>query len=143
MKRLFTLLIGGIGTALAVFAVLGVIWDVKSGGNYGMNNWSYTKMVIGSIVVGIGYSVPALIYDNPNIPYGMQVLFHMGIGSAVYIITSFAVGWIPASAGAGSCVLAVGAELLLAFGLWLCFNLYYRKMAKEMDRKIKDLKSED
>ncbi|MEE1526192.1 MAG: DUF3021 family protein [Blautia sp.] len=65
----------GVTTALAAFALLGMVWDIKNGGSYVMNNWSYTKMVIGSLVVGIGFSVPALIYYNPNIVYGIKVIF--------------------------------------------------------------------
>ena len=136
MKRLAGLLIKGIGIALAGFSLLGMIWDIKNGGNYVMNNGTYSKMVIEAILVGIGFSVPALIYYNPNIPYCLKILFHMGIGNAVFLIISFSVGWISLSWGVKGCILAVCIEVLITFGLWLIFALYYKNLAKKMNEKL-------
>lgn len=138
MKKLMDLLVKGVGTALIGFAVGGMIWDIKNGGNYVMTDWTYTKMFIGAVIVGIGFSVPGLIYYNPNIPYCIKILFHMGIGSIIFLITSFAVGWIPVSLGVKECVAAIVIELLIAFILWFCFTLHYKRMAKKMNEKIKE-----
>ncbi len=143
MKRLVNLLIKGIGTSLVTFTILGIVWDIKNGGNYIMNNWSYTKMVVAAIIVGIGFAVPALIYYNPNIPSCMKVLFHMGLGCTILLITSFIVGWIPMSLGLKECVFTVMVELLISFILWLCFTLYYKRVAKRMNEQIKNMKSKE
>lgn len=139
MKKLFDLLIKGVGTALACFTIFGMIWDIINDGNYVFNNWAYTKMVVGSIIVGIGFSIPALIYYSQNIPYAMKIIVHMGIGCAIFLITSFIVGWIPVSLGIMECALVILLELTVAFFLWLIFTLYYKRMAKKMDKKIKSM----
>ena len=139
MKNLFSLLIKGIGAALSTFAILGIFWDIKTGGTYAMTHWGYTKMVIATIIVGVGYSIPALIYYSPNIPYPIKILFHMGIGSGIFIVVSFVVGWIPKSLGIKWCIIAIFFELLLAFILWFCFSLHYKRMAKKMNERIKSM----
>lgn len=138
MKTLFSLLVKGIGTALAAFTILGVIWDIINGGSYTMTDWKYTQMVIAAIVVGIGYSIPALIYYSSNIPYPIKILFHMGIGSIIFIIVSFAVGWVPSSLGMKECIIAIVSELSIACILWFCFHLYYKKVAQKINEKIKN-----
>lgn len=142
MKKLIDLLIKGIGTSLVCFTILGVIWDFINGGNYVLHHWAYTKMVIGAIVVGTGFSVPGLVYYNPNLPYALKVIVHMGIGCAIFLITSFVVGWIPVSLGMTECILAVILELVIAFMLWLSFTLYYKRMAKKMNEKIKNINND-
>ena len=62
MQRVFSLLIKGIGAALVCFTLGGIIWDTINSGNYTLTNWAYTKMVVGCIIVGTGFSLPALIY---------------------------------------------------------------------------------
>ncbi len=61
----------------------------------------------------------------------------------VLLITSFAVGWVTVSLGIKGCVIAVGTELFIAFFLWLCFTLHYRKLVKRMNERIKNMKSEN
>lgn len=84
MQRVFSLLIKGIGAALVCFTLGGIIWDTINSGNYTLTNWAYTKMVVGCIIVGTGFSLPALIYYNPTIPYPIKVIIHMGIGCAIF-----------------------------------------------------------
>lgn len=143
MERLFDLMIKGIGTSLVCFTILGIGWDIINGGNYVYNNWGYTKMVIGAIVVGIGFSLPCLIYYKPKIPYVIKIIIHMGIGSTIFLITSFVVGWIPVSLGLGKSILTIVIELSLAFILWLCYYLYYKRMAKKMNEEIKRINDRD
>lgn len=139
MQRVFNLLIKGIGAALTCFTFGGIIWDAINGGNYALTNWAYTKMVIGCVIVGIGFSLPAFIYYNPTIPYAIKVIFHMGIGSAIFLVTAFIVGWIPVQLGIGKCILIVAAELSLSVILWIIFVGYYKKMAHKMNQKIKNI----
>lgn len=66
----------------------------------------------------------------------LKILFHMGIGNAVFLIISFSVGWISLSWGVKGCILAVCIEVLITFGLWLIFALYYKNLAKKMNKKL-------
>ena len=126
----------GICLGSALFVVTGVVFDVINSGNFQLSNWAYTKMAIGAIVVGMGFSVPSKIYDNDKLSLGIQTLIHMGIGCTVFVIVAFAVGWIPTAAGWLTCVLVILGQLLISFLIWMVFAFYYRKMAKRMNEKI-------
>ena len=63
----------------------------------------------------------------------------MGIGCAIFLIIAFTVGWIPVQMETWKCILIVIAELSLSLVLWIIFVVYYKKVAKKMDEKIKDL----
>ena len=54
MKKLIHLSIKGVSTALVCFSLFGVIWNLFNGGDYILINYTYTKMVLGAIVVGLG-----------------------------------------------------------------------------------------
>lgn len=142
LRKVLRLLTKGIGMALAIFAVGGMVWDIMNAGNYVMVEWNYTRMVIGSILVGIGFSVPCLIYDHPTLPYPVKVMVHMGIGCGIYLIIALAVGWIPRHLGAGRCMLAILTELSVAFLIWFGFTLHYKQMARKIDKRIKELKNQ-
>ncbi|BCN32590.1 DUF3021 domain-containing protein [Anaeromicropila herbilytica] len=138
MKRLLINSIQGIGIASFIFLMIGIIFDYVNHGNFSMENYDFTKQVIGTIMVGIGFSAPSMIYDNEKIPFGLKVLFHMGIGCTVYIITAFAVGWMPVKFGWKNCLFFIVCELLIAFLIWLGFAFHYRKLANDMNKKIQE-----
>ncbi|MBO5030275.1 MAG: DUF3021 domain-containing protein [Lachnospiraceae bacterium] len=139
MKNLLMLLFRGVTIALSLFAVFGMFFDIMNDGIYYFENFSYTKMVIGAIAVGIGFSIPALIYESKRIPYAVKVFIHMGTGCTILLITGFAVGWIPVGNGVFVCTAVVAVEFLAAFLIWAGFSLYYKKMAKRMNEQIKSL----
>ncbi len=58
MKRIIELSIKGVGLALALFAVFGLVADVANQGVFTLKNYNYTKMGIGAVIVGLGFSVP-------------------------------------------------------------------------------------
>lgn len=95
-------------------------------------------MAIGAMLVGVGFSVPAIIYESEKLPYGIKVLIHMGIGCTVMLVTALLVGWIPLEEGWKICTFTVAAEIMAAFLIWLCFSTHYKKMAKKMNQRIKE-----
>ena len=73
MKRIIELSIKGVGLALALFAVFGLVADVANQGVFTLKNYNYTKMVIGAVIVGLGFSVPGIEYflcGKNSDPYG-------------------------------------------------------------------------
>ncbi|MBP3267073.1 MAG: DUF3021 family protein, partial [Ruminococcus sp.] len=58
LKNTFT----GIGISLTVFVVIGIIFDVKGGGDFSMQEYGFTKMVLGCLFTGIGFGLPSGIY---------------------------------------------------------------------------------
>ena len=140
IKDLLKSTVISIGMALTIFCLVGVFFDIYYGGNFSLENYGYTKMVLGSIIVGLGFGVPTVVYNKDSLPMPVKVIIHMGIGCAVYTAVAFAVGWFGASTTVGQGIVIAAIQLLVAFVIWFCFMRYYRKEAKKMNEKIQAMK---
>lgn len=139
MKKLLISCFMGIGIALSIFNATGMVFDLANDGIFQFQNYQYTKMMLGSIVIGIGFGLPSLIYENDKVPYVLQVVFHMGIGCTVMLITAFLVGWLPTDIGVPAIIFAVLGQLGLSFLIWRCFVCYYKKETAIINKKIKSM----
>lgn len=140
VKDLLKSTVISIGMALTIFCLVGVFFDIYYGGNFSLENYGYTKMALGSIIVGLGFGVPTVVYNKDSLPMPVKVIIHMGIGCAVYTAVAFAVGWFGASTTVGQGIGIAAIQLLVAFVIWFCFMRYYRKEAKKMNEKIQAMK---
>lgn len=140
MKDLFKSIVISIGMALAIFSIVGIIFDIMGGGVYTLDDYRYTKMVIASVIVGLGFGVPTMVYRSDKLPVPVKVLVHMGIGCVIYTIVAFSVGWIGGSASVTQGILIACIQIAVAFVIWFCFMRYYRKEADEMNKKISSMK---
>lgn len=129
-----------IGMALTIFSLVGMFFDITNGGNFSMEGYQFTKMVIGSAIVGIGFGVPTVVYNSEKLPMPVKVLIHMGTGCVIYTIVAYAVGWFGGSATPVQGLAIAGIQLVVAFVIWFCFMRYYRKEAKQMNDKIQAMK---
>ena len=66
MKDLIKSTITSIGIALTVFCVTGMVFDIAYDGNFSLDNYQFSKMVIGCIIVGLGFGLPTMIYQKDN-----------------------------------------------------------------------------
>ena len=140
VKDLLKSIVISIGMALTIFSFVCVVFDIGYGGNFSLEGYRMTKMVIGCIIVGLGFGVPSLVYRNDTLPMPVKVLVHMGIGCVVYTIVGFAVGWIGGSATIGQGLAIAAIQLVVAFVIWFCFMRFYRKEAREMNDKLQQMK---
>lgn len=127
----------GIGwgfTILVLYLTIGVI--ISSDFLASIAPDDFIKYVICSAVVGLGFSVPSLIYYNERISRILQVIIHLGTGFAIYIPVAFFAGWIPTAYGAIAVALSLLCAVVFSLLVWFCFALYYRKQAEEINRKI-------
>lgn len=129
-----------IGIAMTIFCLAGIIFDLRYGGHFSLDHYSFTKMVIGCVLIGLGFGVPSIVYNNENLPRPIQVVIHMGIGCIVYTLVAYGVGWIGGSETIGHGVLAVIIQLGISFVIWYLFMRYYRKEAEIMNKKIQSMK---
>lgn len=129
-----------IGMALTIFSLVGMFFDIINGGNFSMEGYRFTKMVVGSAIVGIGFGVPTIVYNSEKLPMPVKVLIHMGIGCVIYTIVAYAVGWFGGAATPVQGLVIAGIQLVVAFVIWFCFMRYYRKEAKQMNEKIQAMK---
>ena len=140
VKDLLKSIVISIGMALSIFSFVCVIFDIGYGGNFSLENYRLTKMVIGCIIVGLGFGVPSLVYRSETLPMPVKILVHMGIGCVVYTIVGFAVGWIGGSATLGQGIAIAAIQLIVAFIIWFCFMRFYRSEAKKMNDRIQQMK---
>ena len=129
-----------IGMALTIFCLVGVFFDVTYGGNFSLEGYQFTKMVIGSALVGLGFGVPTVVYNSERLPQPVKVLIHMGTGCVIYTIVAFCVGWFGGSVSVVQGLAIAGIQLLVAFIIWFCFMRYYKKEAQKMNEKIQAMK---
>ena len=120
----------GVSTAALIFIIVGIVFDQSNQGILPLENYQYTKMAVGAFIVGLGFGLPSLIYEYEEIPYVMQVLFHLGIGCAILLITGYMVGWFTNLVGA---FIEIGMSLVV----WIGFAYHYRKEAKQINQQLK------
>ena len=136
MKKVATCIFFSMAIALFIFNGIGMICDLLYHGQFILSDYSYSKMVMASLVIGLGFGFPSFIYEK-DYPFLIQVLFHMGVGCTIMIIASFIGGWMSFHYG----LLIIIGELLLAFVIWLIFYVYNRQLAKKMNAAIKSKKT--
>lgn len=110
-----------------------------------LNNVSaadFIKHVICSVIVGVGFTLPTIVYDSEMISRGLQTLIHLGLGFAVYFPAAIVAGWMPVNAGIGAIALFFVIALAFSFLAYFCFRLYYRKEAKLINEKLKQIDNE-
>ena len=139
VNNVFKNTIYSIGNAAIIFCIVGVINDIAFNGNFQLENYSFTKMAIGALAIGLGFGLPTFVYDKDDMPVAIQTLIHMGIGCVVMTITAFVVGWIPTDKGIGAVLITITGEVAVAFIIWIFFYIHQKKLAKEMNKKISEL----
>ena len=140
IKDLIKSTIISIGMALTIFCLVGIMFDVSYGGNFSLEGYQFTKMVVGSAIVGLGFGVPTIVYNSDKLPQPIKVVIHMGIGCIIYTIVAYAVGWFGGSTTLWQGLIIAGIQLVVAFIIWFCFMRYYKKEAKKMNDKIQAMK---
>ena len=129
-----------IGMALAIFSLVGIVFDVGYGGNFSLDHYRFTKMIIGCIILGIGFGVPTVVYSSERLPMPIKVLIHMGIGLTVYTIVAYAVGWIGGSASLGQGLVIAAIQIAVVFIIWFGFMRHYRAEVRKMNEVIQAMK---
>lgn len=142
-KNVFRTVFMGMGIGLSIFALTGIIFNILYQGEFVLHDWSYTKMAVGSMAVGIGFSLPSMVYRSRHLPFAMKILIHMGIGCTVMLVTAAYVGWIPFESGWKISLFSILCEVVIAFLIWLGFSRHYKKLAVQMNEKIKEKNSKD
>lgn len=140
MKDLAKSTIISIGMSMAIFCLVGIVFDIGYKGNFSLENYKFTKMVIGCVLIGLGFGVPSIVYRKENLPLPIRVLIHMGIGCLVYTIVAYAVGWIGGSATIAQGIMILVIQLAVAFIIWFIFVRHYSVEAKKLNDKIQEIK---
>ena len=92
--------------------------------------------LLGSIVVGGGFSLTGLIYEMEDIAFPLQIAFQMGIGMAILFAVAVYLQWMPTDMGIGIIVEWVIIACIFAAVSWCAFYIYYYLVARELNKKI-------
>lgn len=105
-----------------------------------MTSERFLAQAIGSIIVGIGFTVPSLIYSRESLGRGMQTLIHMGTGFFIYFLVALNLGWIPVEFGWQMTVLSILIAIIFAFAIWFGFYLYNKREAQKLNQQLETMK---
>ena len=130
------------GVAAMIFLIVGVIIDRIFHGNIQMTNYAFSKMAIATVVIGLGFGLPAIVYDNEKLSLFTQTIIHMGTGCIIMTVTAFLVGWIPMHRGPLLIIASILGELAIAFGIWFLFYLQQKRLVKQMNQRISKINHE-
>lgn len=99
----------------------------------------YTAQIIASMLIGVAWSVPTLVYENEKLSRAQQVLIHFAVGLCVYFPIAYYMQWIPTE----SMAMGVISVLVMAIGvllIWCGFYLYYKNESKVMNQHLQNRK---
>jgi hypothetical protein len=140
LKDVLKSIVISIGMALTIFSLVCIIFDIAYGGNFSLEGYRMTKMIIGAMIVGLGFGVPTIVYKNDSLPMPIRVIIHMGIGCIIYTIVAFSVGWIGRSSSLALGLVIAASQLAVSFIIWLFFMRYYKSEAQKMNDRIQQMK---
>lgn len=142
MKRILKLAFTGAGLSLSAFLGYMIFYDLKNGGNIVFYNHDFLKAIIAIMIIGLGYSVPGIIYESEKFSYLVKSFIHMGTGFLIMLITGYVSGWYSLDQGVGRVVMMLFLQVMSALVIWRI--LVYRdiKAAKKINDRIAELEKE-
>lgn len=132
--RLFKEVLRGISWGCTIMVLIGIIFVLFGQSPFVGEN--YIFQAVCAMIVGIGYSVPSIVYENEQLSLGMKFLIHMGTGSIIYFPIAYFAGWLPTQMGRGVMILCVIFMIAISFLVWLGFYLYYKRECKNINKAI-------
>jgi hypothetical protein len=144
MKKYIKLIIQGMALGSLILVCI-AMFGIYFGGNYFsellVNNFiSYS---IAAMIIGIGFSLPSIVYENEDLSLLNQFLIHISIGMVIYISVALYVGWIPVYYGISNFILAIVLLIIFALLIWLGFYIYYKKEALNINKQIKKIQNNE
>ena len=100
---------------------------------------NFTIQAIGSMLVGIGFVLPTLIYDSENLSLFVKTLIHLGIGVPFFFVVGFFLGWLPKDLGIGNIFFMILGCIVVSFVIWFGFYLYYKNESKLINKRLKNI----
>ena len=79
VKDLLKSTVISIGMAMTIFCLSGVVFDIQNKGLFSLDQYRFTKMIAGCVLVGLGFGIPSIVYRKDNLPMPIRVIIHMGI----------------------------------------------------------------
>ena len=140
MKKLLKKISFGVATGCFGFVAMLFIASAFAGGAntfFAENTGEeWLQLAACFIIISMGFFVPSLIYDNEKLVLWLRTLIHMTIGTIVYLLTAYFVGWM--KAGVGTIVVYILIAVGVAAIIWAIFMLGFKLQANKINKTIQD-----
>ena len=73
-----------IAMSFAIFIIIGIVFDIKDGGDFTLTGYGFTKMALACLITGLGFGVPTILYNSEKFSPIIASFIHLGIGFAIY-----------------------------------------------------------
>ena len=140
MKKLLSAAWGGIKIACTVFIISSFFVALFAEEGVFASTSGMLRYCISTFFIGLGFGIPSLIYET-ELSMPVKVLVHMGIGCAVMIAAAMLNGWVRVENGgiwAGIAIIA--GQIAIAFIIWFIQYRKAKKLASEMNSRLKNSK---
>lgn len=139
--KILKLFLNGIAWGCTVCVFILIFWAAFMGDTLfaAMTAENFIRQAIGSMIVGIGFTMPTLLYHNHRLRIWMQTILHMAIGFLIYFSAAFYLGWIPIKFGWKIITLSLLIAVVTFFAIWSAYYFYNRREAEKLNKKLKDL----
>ncbi|MDL2270688.1 DUF3021 domain-containing protein [Methanobrevibacter sp. OttesenSCG-928-I08] len=138
MSEILKLSYIGASTGCLILAVVEILIASSIGwSNFVINGYDILNYTIGGIIIGLGFALPSIIYENENIPSIAKIATQMGIGFIILFSVGVYLNWIPVNLGIWPIITWVIIALIFGFSVWACFYLYCRNEAQKINNQIK------
>jgi len=104
---------------------------------------NFTIHAVGSMLVGIGFILPTLIYDSEKLSLFVKTIIHLGIGVPLFLAVGFYLGWLPKDLNMGKVLLMMMGCIAVSFVIWFGFYLYYKNESKLINKRLKKIEGKE
>lgn len=125
------------GSAMFVCALLFV--NVCLDNNLAVLPYQYTRLAVGALIIGIGFSISSLIYDEDRVPFLGRSVLQLVVCVLVLLLGIIVSGGVPNGSGFGLSIIFFLIEIGFGAIIWLISFVYFWREAKLIQKRIKEL----
>lgn len=130
--------IKGLLYGCAMFVCALVFIDICLDNSLSVLPHQYTRIAVGAMLVGVGFMMSSLIYDEDRIPFVVRGLIQLIICAAVLFICFFVSGGIPDGTGFGTGAIFFLVEMCFGIIIWGCNFIFFLREARLIKKKLKE-----
>lgn len=131
---------GGIAWGCTISTVIFMVGVALNGESWLLTSpRGFIAQCVASMIVGIAWVVPSMVYENERLSLAQQTLIHFSIGFVVYFPAAIYMGWIPSSGSIGQIITEILFIILGSVAVWFGFYCYYRHLAKRINERIRKI----
>ena len=138
IKLLIKYALFGVACGCVIF-VLSTIWLDLTGGS-DLHFYNFTARALGAMVIGVGFSVSAVVYKFDRLAPWLQIAINTFVGFGVYFLVAFRLGLI-STLSPLAIVAPIVANALIGITISLVYYLLNDREAKLINAKLKERNS--